>query len=142
MAKRDLYHNISEAQVAVPMIAHAASITLANSVGIDTYGYYGVIIMVVVGVVTDSTHALVLYESDTDTPSSATGYTAVAAADMIGTLPANLTTLTNFKLGYIGQKRYLRLPLTWTTSGSGVGGIYGAYSILGFPMHKPIAGTS
>lgn len=142
MAKRDLYHNIGVAQVAVPLAAHVASITLANSVAIDTYGYYGIVLEAVVGVVTDSTHVLTLYESDTDTPSSAAGYTAVAQADLLGTLPTNLTTLTNFKLGYIGSKRYLRMSLTWTTSGSGVGGVYGVYAILGYPMHKPVAGTA
>lgn len=139
MAKRDLYHNLSEAQIAVPVAAHAASIALASSTTIDTVGYYGVILQVVVGTITDSTHALALYEADTDSTGS---YTAVAAADMIGAFTANLTTSTNLKVGYIGSKRYLRVPLTWTTGGGGTGGVYGVIALLGFPMHKPVAGTA
>jgi len=134
MAKRDLYHNLELASVAVPVAAHAASITLGSSTTIDTYGYHGVVLEVIVGAVTDSTHALTLYEADTDSTGS---YTAVAAGDMQGAFPANVTANTNVKVGYIGQKRYLRVPLVWTTSGSGVGGVYGVQAILGYPMHKP-----
>lgn len=134
MAKRDLYHNIELASVAVPVAAHAASITLGSSMTIDTYGYHAVVLDVLVGTITDSTHALTLYEADTDSTGS---YTAVAAGDMFGSFPANLTSNTNVKVGYIGQKRYLRVALVWTTSGSGVGGVYGVQALLGFPMHKP-----
>lgn len=134
MAKRDLYHNITEAQMAVPVAAHAASITLASSTTIDTYGYHGIVLEVIVGTITDSTHALTLYESDTDVTGN---YTAVAAGDMFGSFPTNLTSNTNIRIGYIGSKRYLRVPLVWTTSGSGVGGVYGVAAILGYPMHAP-----
>lgn len=139
MAKRDFYHNVSESLIAVPVAAHAASITLGSSTTIDTYGYHGIILQVVVGTITDSTHALALYEADTD---STGNYTAVAATDMIGAFTANLTSSTNLKVGYIGGKRYLRVPLTWTTGGGGTGGVYGVIALLGYPMHKPVAGTA
>jgi hypothetical protein len=135
VAKRDLFNNIEVAAVAVPLAAHAASIALASAVTIDTYGYYGIVFFANVGVVTDSTHLLTLYESDTDVTAN---YTAVAATDVLGGLfPANLTTLTNIKMGYVGARRYLRVTLTWTTSGAGTGGVYGVGVIFGYPLHKP-----
>lgn len=134
MAKRDLFDNVEIGGTAVPAAAHAASIALSASTTIDTYGYHGVVLSVLVGTITDSTHLLALYEADTDSTGS---FTAVAAGDMLGSFPANLTSNTNVKVGYIGAKRYLRVPLTWTTGGGGTGGVYGVQAILGYPLHKP-----
>jgi len=96
-----------------------------------------VVIEAIVGTVTDGTHVLALYESDTDVTGN---YTAVAATDMIGAFGANLATGVNIKVGYIGAKRYLRVIDTIT--GTTTGGVYGVVGILGYPMHKPLTATN
>ncbi len=139
MAKRDLYHNITEGtnMITVASRVAAGSIAIAAATTLDTYGYHGVVIEAIVGTVTDGTHVLALYESDTDVTGN---YTAVAATDMIGAFGANLATGVNIKVGYIGAKRYLRVIDTIT--GTTTGGVYGVVGILGYPMHKPLTATN
>lgn len=48
-----------------------------------------------------------LQESDT----SGSGYTDVAAADVIGTQPTTLTANTIYQFAYIGDQRYIRVVI-------------------------------
>lgn len=133
MAKRDLYNNIEVGTNALTYGAHAASIAIAAAPTVDTYGYYGIAFLLAAGTITDGTHTLALYESDTDVTGN---YTAVAAGDILGTL-VPITTVANLnqKFGYVGARRYLRL--IDTLAGQTTGGIYGVTVIFGFPLHKP-----
>jgi hypothetical protein len=137
LAKRDLYHNINEATNMIPFAARTATVAIAAAVTLDTYGYYAIVVEAFCGTITDGTHALALYESDTDVTGN---YTLVAAGDLIGAFGANLATGVNAKVGYIGSKRYLRV--VDTVAGTTTGGVYGVVGILGYPMHKPVAGTA
>ena len=138
MAKRDLYHNITEAQISIPIAAHTAAVAIGSAATIDTYGYHGVVLEVLCGTITDGTHSFTLYESDTDVTGN---YTSVAAGDMLGAF-ANVTTSTasNQRVGYIGSKRYLRVVSA--VSGATTGGVYGVAAILGYPMHAPAPTTA
>lgn len=133
MAKRDLYNNIEVGSFATPFSAHTATIPIATATTVDTYGYYGVVFAVVCGVITDGTHTISLYESDTDITAN---YTAVAASDIQGAIvPIASGAAANQKFSYIGSKRYVRLVDTVATATTG--GIYGTLVVFGYPLHKP-----
>ncbi len=136
MAKRELYHNLSVGtQVALAPAARTATVAIGSATTIDTYGFDAVLLQVICGAITDGTHTLSLYESDTDVTGN---YTAVAAGDMLGSFAAISSSATsNQKVGYIGTRRYLRI--VDTVSGATTGGIYSVVAICGVAMHKPVA---
>lgn len=123
--------DISYAQNTLVPAARTATV---NGAGVDTYGFRSVEVVVVVGAVTDGTHALSLQES----VDNAT-WTNVAATDIDTQFPPNLTTLTNFKTAYTGTKRYVRVVATVT--GATTGGVYGAVVALGRPRTEPVVGV-
>lgn len=138
MAKRDLYHNIGVITNIIPLAAHTTTVAIASSATLDTYGYYGIVVEAVCGTITDGTHTLTVYESDTDVTGN---YTLVASGDLLGSFAAiSSSAATNQKVGYIGSKRYLRV--VDTVAGTTTGGVYGVVGIVGYPMHKPVAGTA
>ena len=94
----------------------------ANSGTIDCQSADAVTVMVSIGTITDGTFAFALQESD----SSGSGFTNVAAADMVGSFVAGTSNSVQ-KVDYIGLKRYLQV--TVTVSGSPATGA--AMEILG-----------
>lgn len=138
MAKRDLYHNIGVVKNLIPVAAITATVAIGSSATLDTYGYHGIVIEAICGTITDGTHTITVYESDTDVTGN---YTAVDAADLLGSFTAMTSSnASNQKVGYIGSKRYLRV--VDTVAGTTTGGVYGVVGIAGYPMHKPVAGTA
>lgn len=123
---RDIKNNISEATSLTP----AARTATANGTGVDLKGYGAAEVLFVVGTITDGTHTPTVEESDDNTT-----YTAVAAANLDGTLAA-LATATNQVVGYKGSKRYIRA--TTTASGTTTGGVYAAVVIRGLPNVAPV----
>lgn len=126
--QRDLHNEISVGNSIVPA---AIKTTTSTGTGIDLAGYRSAAVVFVVGAITDGTHTPTLEESD----SSGSGYSAVAAADMSGTLAA-LTASTNQEVSYIGSKRYIRAVVTVTGSPS-TGGYYQAVVVRGNPITAP-----
>jgi hypothetical protein len=108
-------------------LAPAARTASANGTGVDLHGHEAAEVLIVAGVITDGSHAVTIEESDDDST-----YTAVAAADRIGTLPT-LTSSSGgsavHKLAYLGGKRYLRVVIT--ASGTTSGGVIGAIVVRG-----------
>ena len=100
-------------------LAPAARTTSANGTGVDVSNVGEVTVHWVVGAITDGTHTPTIEESDDNST-----YTAVAEADLVGTLAA-LAASTNQKVSYIGTKRYIRAVTTITGSPS-TGGVYAA----------------
>jgi hypothetical protein len=105
-----------------------------NGTGVDLANYDGAIVEVFAGVLTDGTQTVTVEESDDNST-----YTAVAAADLIGTLAAFVTTDDGVirRVGYIGRKRYIRT--VDVTSGATTGGLIGANVIRGYPKKGPRA---
>ncbi len=124
---RDLKNNIDEVTSIAPA-AHAASV---NGTGVDLKGFDGAVVSFVVGAITDGTHTPTVEESDDNIT-----YTAVAAADLEGTL-VDLTANTNQRVGYKGSKRYIR-PVS-TVAGATTGGVYAATVIRGIAHMRPVA---
>lgn len=127
MALFDLKNRIATANSLVPLLRT----TTANGTGVDVANTGGVDIVWTVGAITDGTHTPSIEESD----ASGSGFAAVAAADLIGTLTA-LVANTNQEVGYRGTKRYVRAVITVTGS-PGTGGTYGAVVITSGHRKQP-----
>lgn len=124
---KDLYHSIATPAVS---ITSAAQTSTATGTGVDLSGYESAVVIFTPATKTDGTHTPTIEESDT----SGSGYSTVAAADMIGTLAA-LTSNTVQKVGYIGNKRYIRAVVT--VSGTTTGCVFGATVIRGTARRMP-----
>lgn len=111
-------------------IASAAVTASVNGVGVDLQGYGSAAIVFNPGVITDGTHSPSVEESDDNS-----AFTAVSANDLQGTL-IDLASNVNQKIGYKGNKRYIRAVSTVATAT--VGGIYGAQVVLGNSENKPL----
>lgn len=129
---RDLFNNVKSVSSIRPAAAHTATI---NGQEVDTQGFESCMIEVQTGVITDGVFDITLEETDT----SGSGYTAVAAADRLGSLPSIIATSDNvaFKFGYIGNKRYLRVVATESTASTGA--FFTANVLLSNPRHAPAA---
>ena len=128
MSLYDLKSNLKDGTSLAP----AARTASANGTGVDLTGAGGVEILWNVGAITDGTHTPSIEESD----ASGSGYSAVAAADLIGSLAA-LTANTNQKVGYRGTKRYVRAVTTVTGSPS-TGGVYSAVVLISGKRKRPV----
>lgn len=114
MTTRDLKSDVD----VVTSLAPAARTVAAVGKGADLRGFESAVVAFVVGTVTDGTHTPSLEESDDDST-----YTAVAAADLLGTL-ANLASNTVQRVGYRGGKRYVRAKVA--VSGASFGAVAAA----------------
>lgn len=125
---RDLFSNIG----AAPALAPAVQTATANGLAVDTRGYNRVAFVVTTGAVAGSgDFGVKLQESDL--PGS--GYADVAAAQARTNAPATLAADSAYRLGYLGDKRYVRLVLT-RASGTSIAA--GAVAVLGDPQHVPV----
>lgn len=124
---RDLKNNLQN----VTSLAPAARNASANGTGVDLQGFDAAMISFVVGAITDGTHVPSIEESSDNSV-----FSAVAAADLIGTL-GNLAASTNQSVGYRGGKRYIRAVST--VSGATTGGVYAATVLRGRPAQAPVA---
>lgn len=101
---RDLVNNIGVVQSIVPQVVSAT----ATGTGIDLLGFGSAAFIIATGaIVSSGDFTPTLEESDDNST-----YTAVAAGDIEGTLPASLTASSVVKVGYKGHKRYVRPVLT------------------------------
>lgn len=139
MAKFDLHNHIHT----VPLIAPVAALVNVNtpivSAIIDTLGFGSCELVLVTGTNTDAdvTFAVTVDEGDA---SNLAGSNAVAAGELLGTLALAgfnfADDIETRKIGYIGNKRYVRL--TVTPSSNDAGSIFLAgVAILGRPALGP-----
>lgn len=108
---------------------------------VDTAGYSGIEVDVIIGALTgvDSTNYLtpVLQECDTTEDDD---FKAVGSDYMIGAfskVDAATKDSTIQRVGYVGNKRYIRVKLDYTGSGI-TAGIVGAIGIVGLPSSAPV----
>lgn len=130
MANRDMYHNIS------PVISLAPAARTANEAGaaVDLAGFYGALVVIATGTITDGTHTFVVEESV-----DGTNWAPVDDKELLGTEPVVEASDSNkaFRIGYLGDKRYIRVAVS--VSGASNGGVYSAVVLRGFPRHAPVA---
>lgn len=137
---RDLMNAIHTVNAIPPIAARTDNTAIVSSI-IDTRDYGSCTFVLSIGTNTDAdaTFAVTMDES---ADSGMSGSNAVAAADLVGTYALagyqfDDDTETR-KIGYIGNKRYVRL--TVTPSGNGAGNIFLAgVAVLGHAGRAPTA---
>jgi hypothetical protein len=135
---RDLKSNVKVVHALNSALTTATTDTDGSAV--DLMGYGSALLVAQTGVVTltDTTITLTVQESDTSTASD---FTNVADADLIGTEAADFLfsgSIANSvkKIGYKGLKRYVRVRRAGAASATG---IVGAIAILGTAEDAPVA---
>lgn|GEM_PF-212217 len=132
----DLHHNISAAIV----IAGTTATDNTPAVGaiIDTNGWGATEFIIYSGTITDNTDTLTPLLEDC-AASNCSDAAAVTDANLLGTeaLASFVGTEddTVKYLGYIGNKRYLRLTIT---PGIATSAVFGAVAVRGYPQVRPI----
>lgn len=128
---KDTFHTSKAVQAIVPAVKTAAG----NGSPIDLAGFDSALFVINTGAIAGAgDFGVVLQESD----ESGSGFTDVADADILGSVPATLAASSAYTLGYIGskRKRYVRLNVT-TAGGTSIA--LGAVAVLGHPSLAPVA---
>lgn len=126
---KDTFSNFKAVQAVVPAVKTAA----ADGDAIDMQGFNSALIVVNAGAVAgDGEFSVKLQESD----QSGSGFTDVAPVDQHGEAPAAIEANSVVKLGYVGDKRYIRVAVT---KGGGTSIALGAVAILGHAAVSPVA---
>lgn len=140
MASKDIHNNLHFVPLIVPVAARTDNTAIVSAI-IDTLGYDSVEFALITGTNTDTnaTFAVTVDEGDNSGLSDAV---AVTNSKLIGTLAEAGFIFSDDnecrKLGYIGNRRYVRL--TVTPSGNDSGNIFIAgVAILGNARSKPSA---
>jgi len=129
MASKDTYNNIGVTLAVSPAVLTATN----TSAAIDLAGFEAATVVITSGAIVGAGNFTPkLQESDT----SGSGYTDVAAKDLLGSFPAALAADTAYKVGYIGSKRYVRTVLT-LNSGTSVAA--SAVVLKSHARSKPVA---
>ncbi|WP_376959663.1 hypothetical protein ABNQ39_07070 [Azospirillum sp. A26] len=133
---RDLHNNL--AFVVALNTAAITSNTATIGAIIDTRGFDSLEFAIKSGTLTDGTYTPALTEGDA--PDLSDG-SPVAAGDLLGTVADATFAATDDnkvkKLGYRGNKRFVRLSLV--SAGAATGGTIGAVAALGHPRTVPVA---
>ena len=138
---RDLHNNVSPAPAINPQAI--SSDTATNGAIIDRQGFESLEFLIQSATLTDGTYTPSLLAGnavdDPANPTSITDGEAVAASDLLGTI-ADATFAASDdnvvkRIGYRGEKRYVRLTLT--SAGTTSGGTIGATAVRGHPRHAP-----
>jgi len=103
--RKGLNHNLK----AVQAIPSGSKSDAADGMEIDRKGSQSILFVVNTGAITGAgDFGVKVQESDT----TSTGYTDVAAKDVISGVPATLGGNGAYQVEYIGKKRFVRLALT------------------------------
>ena len=128
MATRDLVNGVGVDNSIAPVGNRNASV---NGASADLRGFDSAMATFVAGTITDGTHTPKLQDSPDNS-----AWTDVAAADQQGTLVA-ITASSLQKVGYIGDKRFLRAVVT--VSGATTGGQYHSDITKSHAHQSPVA---
>lgn len=125
---RDLVNNIGIVTVIAPAVLAATS----TPAGIDLNGFGSAALVITTGAIVGSAVMVgKMQESDDNT-----NFTDVAAADLHGAFPASLAAVSTLKIGYRGNKRYIR-PVLTLSSGTSIAA--SAIVIRGNAAKRPVA---
>jgi hypothetical protein len=128
--RRDIANNLGVAQTLAP-VDYAAT-TKGSTV--DLIGFNSAAVIINTGAITSSgLYVVSVQESDTTTDGD---FAAVDASQLVGTLPASLAASSTYKVGYIGNKRYIRAVIT-KTSGTSI--VAGVVVVKGDADQRPVA---
>lgn len=127
---RDIANNFGVAQAVAPAVLSATN----TSNPIDLLGFGSAALVLNTGaIVSSGDFTAKLQESDTTTSGD---FADVAAAELVGDLPATLEAASVYRQGYIGNKRYVR---TVITKNGGTSIAAGAVIVTGDAHARPVA---
>lgn len=139
--RNDLHNNVYPKTLFPPIAAQTNSDTARVSNIIDTAGYDSLELVLINGTNTDANATFAVLVEDGDDAALGDN-AAVDDAYLLGTEALAAFTFTNDgicrKIGYIGNKRYVRVTVTPTGNNSGDWFMAGA-AILGHPRTAPTA---
>ena len=107
---------------------------------IDLKNFDAANLTLLMGAITDGSYAVQLFHGDQSNLSDATQ--ATVAVDGVGDILGDVSAITSAKanttqtIGYIGNKRYIRLRLVST--GVTTGGAFSCAAILSRALHQPV----
>lgn len=117
----------------VTALSPAVQAATINGAEVDLLGFNGCVFVLHTGAIVGAgDFTAKLQESDV----SGSGYTDVAAADLVGSFAATALASTAVKVGYIGHKRFTRIVLT---KNGGTSLAAGATAIRGYAESRPVA---
>lgn len=134
---RDLHNNIHVARAISPV--SVSDTTAQVSQIIDRQGYQSLEFLIAIGSVADADATFVVLVEDGDDSDLVDDGAAVTDANLLGT-----EVLAGFqydddnevrKIGYIGDKRYVRLTITPVNNASAA--VIAAVAVLGHPNYTP-----
>lgn len=126
---RDIASNLKFITALSPAVQAAT----VNGVAVDTLGYGSCAFVLNTGAIVGAgDFGAKVQESDV----SGSGYTDVAAGDLVGSFDATAAADATDKVSYIGHKRYARLVLT-KTGGTSIAA--GAVAVLGNAASQPVS---
>lgn len=138
MASKDIHNSLHFVPLIVPVAARTDNTAIVSAI-IDTKGYESAEFVIVTGTNTDTnaTFAVLVEDGDASNLSDAV---AVADAQLIGTEAVAGFTFSDDnecrKIGYLGNKRYVRV--TVTPSGNDAGNIFiSGVAVLGNARNAP-----
>lgn len=126
---RDLFNNIGAALALAPAVQASA----VTGPAIDLLGVGRIAFAVTTGAIVGAGDFGVTLQDSED---GSTGWANVAAAEMQTNAPATLAASAAYRLGYLGDKRFVRLSLT-KTGGTSIAA--GAVAVLGNTLDRPVA---
>ncbi len=133
---KDLHHNL-KTEVAFDITAISSDTTTTGNI-IDMQGYHSAEFAILSGTLTDGTYTVLIEEGDESDLSDAA---AVADAQMLGSEAAASFIASEDdevkKVGYIGNKRYVRLSIVSASTSSG--GTISAIAIKANAADLPVA---
>lgn len=135
MATIDSYNNVFEV-LHINSGTHTGTVTPSN--GVDTQGFESILFVIVSGTVTDGTWTPKLQASDSIS-SDFVDVTEVGTPHWLLGTPVPFTNADNnkvWRLGYVGNKRYVRCVVTETVAGTAE---FGVIAELGHPHSAPTA---
>ena len=141
MASKDLHNNINKV-VALNQTTITTDTTTNGNI-IDLQGYGACEFLIMAGTITDGDYLPLIQEGDESNLSDAA---AVADADLLGT-EAGAQFVTNTddnqvsSIGYVGNKRYVRLNLVSTNTATN-GATFTGIALRGYPEDAPVTNAT
>jgi len=133
---KDLHNNV-KTEVALDITAISSDTTTNGNI-IDMQGYGSVEFIILSGTLTDGTYTPLIHEGDDSGLSDAS---AVADGDLLGTEAGAAFAASEDdsvkKVGYIGNKRYVRLSIV--SASTTTGGTVSAVSVKGNASDNPVS---
>jgi hypothetical protein len=137
---RDLHSNIDVRRVISPV--SVADNTPQVGQIIDKAGFDSLEFLISAGTIASGTATFTVLLEQSDVSDLSSGKTTVADSDTINTQTLASFTYANpntvRRIGYIGQKRYVRLTITPASNAAAA--LLGAVAVLSHPTYGPVAG--